>query len=107
MAFARRGSASPSPPPRPGGAAGRRGGAARRGRVAGRARLGGVPTPPARAGGRGERGGGVVLSRGRGGTRRWVATVVGTVFAQTLLNILALALLAAVALAGTGLFQGR
>src|SRR3954447_9441006 len=42
-----------------------------------------------------------------GGPRRWVATVVGTVFAQTLLNILALALLAAVALAGTGLFQGR
>lgn len=49
----------------------------------------------------------VVLSRRLGGTRRWVATVVGTVFAQTLLNILALALLAAVALAGTGLFQGR
>ena len=49
----------------------------------------------------------VVLSRRLGGTRRWVATVAGTVFAQTLLNILALALLAAVAIAGTGLFQGR
>jgi phosphatidyl-myo-inositol alpha-mannosyltransferase len=49
----------------------------------------------------------VVISRRLGGTRRWVATVAGTVFAQTLLNILALALLAVVALVGTGLFQGH
>lgn len=49
----------------------------------------------------------VVISRRLGGTRRWVATVAGTVFAQTLLNILALALLAIVALVGTGLLQGR
>jgi len=49
----------------------------------------------------------VVVSRRLGSTRRWVATVAGTVFAQTLLNILALALLAAVAFAGTGLLQGH
>jgi phosphatidyl-myo-inositol alpha-mannosyltransferase len=49
----------------------------------------------------------VVVSRRLGGARRWVATVAGTVFAQTLLNILALALLAAVAVAGTNLVQGH
>ena len=49
----------------------------------------------------------VVLSRRLGSARRWVARVAGTVFAQTLLNILALALLAIVALVGTGLFKSR
>jgi phosphatidylinositol alpha-mannosyltransferase len=49
----------------------------------------------------------VVLSRRLGSTRRWVATVAGTVFAQTLLNVVALVLLAAVAIAGTSLFQGH
>jgi phosphatidylinositol alpha-mannosyltransferase len=48
-----------------------------------------------------------VVSRRLGDTRRWFATVAGTVFAQTLLNIAALALLAAGAVAGTGLFQGH
>src|SRR5436190_1123830 len=42
-----------------------------------------------------------------GDTRRWFATVAGTVFAQTLLNIVALALLAVGALAGAGLFGGH
>jgi phosphatidylinositol alpha-mannosyltransferase len=46
-----------------------------------------------------------VVSRRLGNIRRWFATVAGTVFAQTLLNLLALALLAVVALAGTSLFQ--
>jgi phosphatidyl-myo-inositol alpha-mannosyltransferase len=49
----------------------------------------------------------VVLSRRLGGARAWLSTVAGTVFAQTLLNIAALALLAAGALAGTKLFQGH
>jgi phosphatidyl-myo-inositol alpha-mannosyltransferase len=48
-----------------------------------------------------------VLSRRLGDTRRWFATVAGTVFAQTLLNIVALALLAVGALAGAGLFGGH
>jgi phosphatidylinositol alpha-mannosyltransferase len=49
----------------------------------------------------------VVLSRRLGSMRRWVARVAGTVFAQTLLNIVALAFLAIVALVGTGLFSSR
>jgi phosphatidylinositol alpha-mannosyltransferase len=48
-----------------------------------------------------------VVSRRLGDTRRWFATVAGTVFAQTLLNLIALALLAVAAVAGTGLFQGH
>ena len=48
-----------------------------------------------------------VVSRRLGNARRWFATVAGTVFAQTLLNVVALALLAAGALAGAGLFKGH
>jgi phosphatidylinositol alpha-mannosyltransferase len=48
-----------------------------------------------------------VVSRKLGDARRWFATVAGTVFAQTLLNIVALGLLAVGAVAGTGLFQGH
>lgn len=48
-----------------------------------------------------------VVSRRLGDTRRWFATVAGTVFAQTLINIVALALLAVVAIAGSGVFGGR
>jgi phosphatidylinositol alpha-mannosyltransferase len=48
-----------------------------------------------------------VVSRRLGDTRRWFATVAGTVFAQTLLNIVALGLLAAGAVAGAGLFKGH
>jgi phosphatidylinositol alpha-mannosyltransferase len=48
-----------------------------------------------------------VVSRRLGDTRRWFATVAGTVFAQTLLNIVALGLLAIGVIAGAGLFQGH
>ena len=48
-----------------------------------------------------------VVSRRLGDARRWFATVVGTVFAQTLLNIGALGVLAVVAVVGAGLFQGH
>ena len=46
-----------------------------------------------------------IVSRRLGNTRRWFATVAGTVFAQTLINIVALGLLAAGALAGPGLLN--
>jgi phosphatidylinositol alpha-mannosyltransferase len=48
-----------------------------------------------------------VVSRRLGNVRRWFATVAGTVFAQTLLNVVALTLLAAGAIAGAGLFKGH
>jgi phosphatidyl-myo-inositol alpha-mannosyltransferase len=48
-----------------------------------------------------------VVSRKLGDARRWFATVAGTVFAQTLLNIVALGLLAVGAVTGAGLFQGH
>jgi phosphatidylinositol alpha-mannosyltransferase len=48
-----------------------------------------------------------VVSRRLGDTRRWFATVAGTVLAQTLLNIAALGLLAVGAVLGAGLFQGH
>jgi uncharacterized protein (TIRG00374 family) len=48
-----------------------------------------------------------VVSRRLGDPRRWFATVVGAIFAQTLLNIFALGVLAVVAVAGAGLFQGH
>ncbi|HYZ27752.1 MAG TPA: lysylphosphatidylglycerol synthase transmembrane domain-containing protein, partial [Thermoleophilaceae bacterium] len=46
-----------------------------------------------------------IVSRRLGNTRRWFATVAGTVFAQTLINIVALGLLGVGALAGPGLFR--
>jgi phosphatidylinositol alpha-mannosyltransferase len=49
----------------------------------------------------------LIVSRRLGDTRRWFATVAGTVFAQTLINIVALVLLGAGALAGPGLFKGH
>jgi phosphatidylinositol alpha-mannosyltransferase len=48
-----------------------------------------------------------VVSRRLGDTRRWFATVAGTVFAQTLLNVVALGLLAAGVVVGAGLFKGH
>jgi phosphatidylinositol alpha-mannosyltransferase len=48
-----------------------------------------------------------VVSRRLGDVRRWLATVAGTVFAQTLLNIVALALLAVGVVVGAGLFKGH
>ena len=48
-----------------------------------------------------------VVSRRLGNTRRWFATVAGTVFAQTLINIVALGLLAFGAIMGSGVFGGR
>lgn len=48
-----------------------------------------------------------VVSRRLGDVRRWFATVAGTVFAQTLINIFALGLLALGAIVGAGLFQGH
>jgi phosphatidylinositol alpha-mannosyltransferase len=48
-----------------------------------------------------------IVSRRLGDARRWFATVAGTVFAQTLLNVVALGLLAAGAVTGTGLFKGH
>jgi len=48
-----------------------------------------------------------VVSRRLGDVRHWFATVAGTVFAQTLINILALGLLALGAIVGAGLFQGH
>jgi phosphatidyl-myo-inositol alpha-mannosyltransferase len=48
-----------------------------------------------------------VVSRRLGDVRRWLATVAGTVFAQTLLNIVALGLLAVGVVVGAGLFKGH
>ena len=48
-----------------------------------------------------------VVSRRLGDVRRWLATVAGTVFAQTLLNIVALGLLALGVVVGAGLFAGH
>src|SRR5262245_56636074 len=48
-----------------------------------------------------------VVSRRLGDVRRWFATVAGTVFAQTLLNIVALGLLAVGVIAGAGIFKGH
>ena len=48
-----------------------------------------------------------VVSRRLGDVRQWLATVAGTVFAQTLLNIVALGLLAVGVVVGAGLFKGH
>jgi phosphatidylinositol alpha-mannosyltransferase len=49
----------------------------------------------------------VVARRLHGSTRRLVAVVAGTVFSQTLINLLALVILAAVTFSSVPLFQGR
>jgi phosphatidylinositol alpha-mannosyltransferase len=48
-----------------------------------------------------------VMARRLGNVRRYLSVVVGTVFAQTLLNIAALAVLAVVAFASVALFRGH
>ena len=73
--------------------------------VVGRATMIGVLMSAALPGRLGEPARAFVVSRRLGDVRRWFATVAGTVFAQTLLNIVALGLLAIGVVAGAGLFQ--
>lgn len=55
----------------------------------------------------GEAGRAFVVSRRLGDTRKCLPVVVGTIFSQTLLNVLAIALLAVATLASLSLFAGR